>query len=371
MAECIIARRSIKKDTEPVIPAGQAGIVVTVFDSDGNPIPNIFVTAYSRNTSWINTETNNSGKVLFAVNNGTSLSIKASNASLSKNYIYLDQYSSNNNNTVAVGTTGSISYYNITLDRRTSFSYTSQYSRINGPGGIFNNMYGWVLPNETQRFRVTNGFRQVRVGGAGGGGGFGSDGVNYSAGGGGGQLNIGYNVNCNKDYDYHFVLGMGGDRGNVNHIAGLTGGTSSALGVTGIGGTGGSGNIGGIGYRGNGGGGGNGANGVRTHGNTNIVELNAWIDGLNGYGGGGGGFVNERLNRFNAIEQKIFEGGSPGGGNAGYIRNNNTANKANYTGQNGVGGGGGGGFAGALYFDDDDRTGGIGGHGIIEFINPY
>ena len=378
MAECIIARGGGGSGGGngglPPVVVGVCQIVANVYDSDGNPMPNMLITCKD-GESWYNYHTNDKGQALFVTNSG-SANITAWNISVQNNFRYIDQ---NHPKIMNVDAPISISkFVNFNMTRAAGnivFQYTNS------------NIYNTSAIYPKIRFRVANGVRVVSVGGAGGGGGGDGKEGSYSTGGGGGAKNTNNNVAVNKEQDYPITIGSGGrgayttwyasNRRYVRFI-GSSGGSSSALGVSATGGRAGSitSHEGGQGMVGNAGGGGNGANNSHYYYNGN----EAWLVGSNGWGGGGGAYASTDQDNEGTNETWWWGWlGKNGGGRGGYTERRNNGSRVGYDASDGRSGGGGGGcynqtvtrYGNDVDANDDYFNGGRGGEGFVAFNNFY
>lgn len=379
MAECIIARGGGGSGGSngglPPVIVGVCQIVANVYDSDGNPMPNMLITCKD-GESWYNYHTNNKGQALFVTNSG-SANITAWNISVQNNFRYIDQNRPSTMNVDAPITTSK--FVNFSMTRAGNLRFYETNSNIYNTTAIYSKF----------RFRVTNGIGVVAVGGAGGGGGGDGKEGRCSTGGGGGAKNAGYNVAVNKEQDYSITIGKGGrgawtswDYSNREYIRyiGSTGGSSSALGVSASGGRAGSitNHEGGQGMVGNAGGGGNGANNSRYYFNGN----EAWLVGSNGWGGGGGAYTSTYQDNEGTNETWWWGWrGKNGGGRGGYTETKNNGSRTAYSASDGTYGGGGGGcynqtVTSSFNGNEIDANnyyyeGGNGGSGFVGFNNFY
>ena len=391
MAECIIARGGgyggggSNGGLPPVI-VGFCQIVATVLDSDGVPVPDMYVTCKDGST-WYNYHTNENGQCLFITNSG-SANITAYNFSNENSYRYMDQESTDTMNIDAPVTTSK--YANFQFNRISNIRYYKS-------GGNIWEKSNYYFYARDSRFRVTNQIGEVIVVGGGGGGGTGQTiydnergnygkNTNMSFGGGGGAANHAFNIKVLKNTNYgNFHLGTGGEGGwqdTYTYGRGSSGGTTSALGVSALGGSGGTYYGGsGEGEVGNAGGGGNGAwvNG--------LSNFSYPTDGSNGFGGGGGAwhyYYDDPYSNSIIVNRNFWYGY---GGSGGYVDTTGAASGSrnnNYTifgaddGRDGYGEGGGGGFAGNpdnwsqfpnFRYNNNGFYCGNGGNGLIQFIN--
>ena len=374
MAECIIARGGGYSSGGgggglPPVVVGVCQIVANVYDSDGNPMPNMLITCKD-GESWYNYHTNDKGQALFVTNSG-SANITAWNVSVQNNFRYIDQNRPATMNVDAPITTSK--FVNFNMSRAGNLNYQHTTNNIYDLGNIYSKI----------RFRVTNGIGTVAVGDAGGGGGGDGKDGRLSTGGGGGAKNAGHNITVNKEQDYPITIGSGGrgayttyyssNRSYIRHI-GSSGGSSSAFGVVASGGRAGSisNHEGGQGIVGNAGGGGNGANNSRYYYNGN----EAWLVGSNGWGGGGGAYASVSDDNEGSNETWWWGWrGKNGGGMGGYTRTRNNGSRTAYDASNGDSGGGGGGcyngtvsssFNGnEIEADNSYYSGGNGGNGFV------
>lgn len=362
MGECLICRGGRGQSDNIAIIPGYCQIIATVKDSDGIPIPDVYVTCNDGGT-WYNYHTNENGKCLFVTNSG-SVNIRAYNYSRKNNYMYIDQKSTSYMQIDAPVTT--VNKINLQFSRFTNRDFSSSNMTINNV--ILSDS---ILFTGSVRFRVTNKIGEVVVGGAGGGGGGQGYDSDIGYGGGGGALNHGTDISVEKDKNYTFYLGNGGRCGHYSgeYYNASSGGSSSALGISAYGGSGATISGPGNGSIGNCGGGGD---GVRNQSSDFFTNINLY-SGSNGWGGGGGCYgsapiYNEDWGNSNSWRYAPVMGRN-GGGDGGHAYDGGARRATNgYS-----GGGGGGCYAGRISGVTDPSNywynGGYGSNGCIRFYN--